>query len=520
MIAVETDLYLGGYFTSANGIACAGIVKFNTITNTFINPFGTGLVGGDIRLIYSFGTDLYIGGTGFTSADGVPCSNIIKFNTITNTFTNPFGTGANNYVMTACSIGFDLYIGGYFTTMNGNTWNGLAKFNTVTQTLSNPFGTGTSGGIDGVRWMTVNGPLIYILGGFASVNGNAWNSIFQYNSATNTLSNPFNSAAAAFLCGMIVNQVLYLCGQFSNINGTTCQNIIAYNLNTNTWFNPFGTGINGWVVFSICAYGNILYIGGESNTTANGLAIANIVQYTISQYGIAIGNQAGFTGQSSQGIAIGSLAGSCGQGVNGIAIGVQTGQTYQQTGSVAIGSQAGNYFQGTGSIAIGYQAGYSGQGNNSVCIGTNAGITGIGSRAIALGYNAGLTSQAADSMYSIPNMVTMGASASLQYDTTTGQIGPPTSTQTLKTNVQMVTKAVTDDIHKLSPVTFNYVSSNVPSLGLIAEDVNKYYPELTPLDKSGKPYTINYELLNVLLLQRIQNLKKILDERDEILFNV
>jgi hypothetical protein len=488
---------------------------FNTNTNTFSNPFGTGITGGPCEVIIPNGNELYVGGN-FTTVNGNSWSRLAKFNTISKLWSNPFGTGANSWVFCYVCIKDILYIGGDFTTIGGNSYNRLAAFNTITNTFFNPFGTGASGQI---RSMLNVNKLIYISGLFTTINGNNWNNIAVFDTILNTYSNPFGTGinGVVFTLG-IVNDRLLCGGSFTSANGVSCSNIIAFNLTTNTFSNIFGTGITADFIGSIATYGLNIYITGGNMSSANGISISSIVQYTISQYGIAIGNQAGFTGQSSQCIAIGSLAGSCGQGVNGIAIGLQAGQTYQASGAIAIGTSSGNYFQGTGCIAIGYQAGYTGQGNYSVCIGQNA-STGIGLRSIALGYNSGLINQIDDSMYSIPNMITMGASASLQYNTTTGQIGPPTSTQELKESIQLMTTNMTNNIKKLSPVTFNYISSNSHSIGLIAEDVHKYYPELTPLDKTNKPYTINYELLNVLLLQRIQNLKNILDEHDKILFN-
>lgn len=49
--------------------------------------------------------------------------------------------------------------------------------------------------------------------------------------------------------------------------------------------------------------------------------------------------------------------------------------------------------QSTGCIAIGLNAGFTGQGVNSIAIGNNAGFTGQGNNSIAIGNNAGNTAQ-------------------------------------------------------------------------------------------------------------------------------
>ena len=62
--------------------------------------------------------------------------------TTTNTWSNPFGTGLNDICRVLIPIGSALYVGGDFTTVNGNSWNRIAAFDTVAATWSNPFGTG------------------------------------------------------------------------------------------------------------------------------------------------------------------------------------------------------------------------------------------------------------------------------------------------------------------------------------------------------------------------------------------
>ena len=63
----------------------------------------------------------------------------------------------------------------------------------------------------------------------------------------------------------------------------------------------------------------------------------------------------------------------------------------------------------------------------------------------------------------------------------------------------------------LQPVSYTFKDSNVESIGLIAEEVYQYYPELVHLDSNGLPYSVNYELLSVLLLQLLQD-SNLLDE--------
>jgi hypothetical protein len=65
---------------------------------------------------------------------------------------------------------------------------------------------------------------------------------------------------------------------------------------------------------------------------------------------------------------------------------------------VAIGTQAGFTGQGELAVAIGIQSGYDTQGNNSVAIGRNAGYITQGANAVAIGSKAGISSQANNSI--------------------------------------------------------------------------------------------------------------------------
>lgn len=102
---------------------------------------------------------------------------------------------------------------------------------------------------------------------------------------------------------------------------------------------------------------------------------------------IAIGNNAGNSGQVSNSIAIGPSAGQTGLSGNSIAIGTQAAQLGSTT-SIAIGVQShqGN-IPGDRALAIGYFAGcgqVSSAGAHSICIGTKAGLSSCAASAIAI----------------------------------------------------------------------------------------------------------------------------------------
>jgi len=133
---------------------------------------------------------------------------------------------------------------------------------------------------------------------------------------------------------------------------------------------------------------NSVIIGGCANPVANEMPCS-----VCGPFNIAIGYNAGYSGQSFGSIGIGWLAGGCTQGMAAVAFGPQSGQTNQGCYSVAIGIQAGNQNQSPTSVAVGACAGYINQGTSSVAIGVVAGAICQGSCSVAVGANAGACSQ-------------------------------------------------------------------------------------------------------------------------------
>ena len=104
-------------------------------------------------------------------------------------------------------------------------------------------------------------------------------------------------------------------------------------------------------------------------------------------------------------------------------------------------------------------------------------------------------------------MATISGGSALTYNTFTGLIGVSSSSERYKKDIQLFEQDYSDNVLKLEPVTFKFKDNDLPSFGLIAEKVYQYYPELAPTDKDNIPYTVNYELLSVLLLDQIKKLR-------------
>lgn len=98
----------------------------------------------------------------------------------------------------------------------------------------------------------------------------------------------------------------------------------------------------------------------------------------------------------------------------------------------------------------------------------------------------------------------------------TGQLGCVTSSARYKRDVRDMGDA-SDKLMELRPVTFLYKAdeTGAQQYGLIAEEVEKVYPELVIHDADGKVATVAYHMLPAMLLNEVQKLARQLDRKDE-----
>ena len=113
------------------------------------------------------------------------------------------------------------------------------------------------------------------------------------------------------------------------------------------------------------------------------------------------------------------------------------------------------------------------------------------------------------------NFLSVGASGTTL--TVTGTVSATTlietSTENSKTDITPLLLPQLDKIVQLNPVSFRYKSNNEYSIGLIAEEVVKIYPEFVSYDDYGNISGINYSKLTSVLVQGIKELKQIVDEQ-------
>jgi trimeric autotransporter adhesin len=94
------------------------------------------------------------------------------------------------------------------------------------------------------------------------------------------------------------------------------------------------------------------------------------------------------------------------------------------------------------------------------------------------------------------------------------KLGTVVSSRRFKHDIQPMDTG-SEAILALKPVTFHYNSdtTNTPRVGFIAEDVAEVSPELVIPDKDGKPLSVRYEDINVMLLNEFLKEHKKVEEQ-------
>jgi trimeric autotransporter adhesin len=206
-----------------------------------------------------------------------------------------------------------------------------------------------------------------------------------------------------------------------------------------------------------------------------------------------------------------------------------TGVNNTATGWLALANTTTGY----SNTAMGdYALGLNTTGSNNTAIGHVAlEKNTTGSQNTALGENAGYNVTTANNVICIGSEVhgdnvdnttwignvygvfPVGGTTAPVVVSDTGQLGSLASSQRFKKDIRTMQNA-SEAVFSLRPITFHYKNDGrqTPQFGLIAEEVAKVDPALVLPDKNGKPYTVRYEAVNVMLLNEFLKEHKKVEE--------
>jgi hypothetical protein len=249
------DVYVGGDFTTAGEISANRIAKWD---GSNWSALGTGFNTQYVRTIAIKGNDLYAGGF-FTQAGGIQVNNIAKWD---GTSWSALGSGTD-YVVNALTIkGNDVYIGGQFSTAGGVLANNIAKWDGSSWSA---LGEGVN---ESVYFLTTIGSDIYIGGPFTTAGGNPAKYIVKWDG---NLWTAFGAGLNSTVIGIAKNKnILYACGYFTEAGGNSANHIAKWD--GSVW-SPLGEGVNEAVLSLLFNKHNTLIIGGSF--TASGDKLLN-----------------------------------------------------------------------------------------------------------------------------------------------------------------------------------------------------------------------------------------------------
>ena len=123
-----SNIYAGGGFTTIGGVARHRIGKINLANGNLDRSWNPNInSGGLIYTIANSGSDIYVGGI-FTSFNGMPRNNIAKLNNTDGAVDPLWDPNINGKVSTIAVNGTNVYAGGTFTTIGGSAQQNLVLF--------------------------------------------------------------------------------------------------------------------------------------------------------------------------------------------------------------------------------------------------------------------------------------------------------------------------------------------------------------------------------------------------------
>jgi len=248
-----SDLYAGGYFATAGGVAASRIAKWD---GTSWSSLGSGLSGGNgflrVSALAVSGSELFVGGE-FSSADGIAANHIAKWDgSGWAAFGPAMGMNGNVYALAVGDT--ELFVGGNFTVAGGAPANRIAKWDGSTWSA-------LGSGLDGyVSALAVAGTDLYAGGSFTMAGGVTANRIAKWDGTSwSALGSGMNNIVKAVV---VSDGTVYAGGMFTLAGGVTANGIAKWD--GSAW-SAFGSGMIGGfgvVVNVLAVSGGDLYAGG------------------------------------------------------------------------------------------------------------------------------------------------------------------------------------------------------------------------------------------------------------------
>lgn len=251
-------LYIGGSFTVAGRVIANGVAKWDGSAWSALGS-GMGRSDGYAPTVYALavsGSDLYAGGV-FTTAGGIAATNVAKWN---GTTWSALGSGVNGLVLALAASGSNLYAGGVFTTAGGIAATNIAKWNGTTWSALGAGMGGDDCATPMVYALAVSGSKVYAGGQFTRAGGIAATNIAKWNGTTwSALGAGVGDCYSAVHALAVSGTNVYVGGEFKRAGTTGATNIAKWN---GSRWSALGSGMSDRVS-ALAISGSSLYAGGS-----------------------------------------------------------------------------------------------------------------------------------------------------------------------------------------------------------------------------------------------------------------
>ncbi len=176
LLADGDDLYVAGDFFNAGGLSARGIAKLDLQSGQW-SALGSGAQNGTngfVAALAKVDDDIFVGGW-FQEAGGLAAANIARFDLASGSWSVPTG-GVDDMISDMKLVQGGLYISGGFFTANGTPARGLARLDLASGQWSAPGGGAQTGPMWVDSFLLRNGRLL-VAGIFRSMAGIPMNSI-------------------------------------------------------------------------------------------------------------------------------------------------------------------------------------------------------------------------------------------------------------------------------------------------------------------------------------------------------
>ncbi len=252
LLLYNSNLYIGGIFHTAGGVTANNIAKYSISGENYssLTTGGTNGTNGNVNAIAIIGSDYYFGGE-FTSVKGgtLSANRIAKWNATEGW--SALGSGLNNWVKAFAVMGTDLYVGGDFTEAGGISANRITKWN-ATEGWS-ALGSGLNSTVNA---LAVSGTELYVGGGFTTAGGISANHIAKWNGSWSALGGGSTNKVSAI--AIKTSSEIYIGCEYDDFKGSG-DYILKWN---GLDWSTLGLGVNS-TVNAIAISGTNLYVGGE-----------------------------------------------------------------------------------------------------------------------------------------------------------------------------------------------------------------------------------------------------------------